>query len=613
MKLLIYILLLFTFQLYSQTDPNIENKFRYAQNYEQTGQFEKAENIYRELIALQPWNYQFFDGLNRIFVKQKKYNESIQLLEERIKQSPQDINLYGMLGTSYYMLDNISAAYEAWERGLKIDPASFVIYRVIANYAVENRLFDKAIEILMRGKAFADDPMIFTLDLANIYTVNMRFDDAVKEYCSLLLIRPDQVGIVKSRIVSFIERPTAADVIINTIVNFINENKQPVLYDLLSYCYLQIGNYDEAYKAVIKYENEIKSNGNAVFAFSQDAYRNRQYFWASEGYKYLIDNFPQSQFIPNAKIAYARTLEASADQTEIDSNNWKPVNQEIIYDPVKYNDVINAYTTIANEYSKNLIHTEAVFRIAEIYMKRLHNYEKADSLYNLINEKSPQSNFSVLSFISRSVIAIKRNDLTSAKSFLENVLQNKRGDQANIAEANYYLARIKFWEGQFKESLKIFKDVINSPSTDFSNDAIELSSLISTSQKDSVNLSRYAYSDMLLFQNKLKEASIELKTLADNPNLFIINEFANYKLSNIFISENKFNEAILILEKLSENSKIAIFADKSTFLLANIYHYEIKDYQKASGYYQIILEKFPNSLYFDRARIALNSLPTNNG
>ncbi|MEW6196406.1 MAG: tetratricopeptide repeat protein [Bacteroidota bacterium] len=611
--LYIFFLMVFCVELTAQIDYNIENKFRLAQSYEQTGQFDKAESSYRELMNQQKWNYQFFDALNRILIKQKKYNESIQLLEDQIKQTPKDINLYGMLGSTYYMLDNIPSAYDSWERGIKTDPASFVVYRVIVNYAIENRLFDKAIEILMRGKMFAEDPMIFSLDLANIYTANMRFEDAVKEYCSMLSKRPDQIGIVKSRIATFIDRATASDLTIKAINNCIDEYSQPALYDLLSYCYARIGDYENGFEAIMKYEELIKSNGNALFTFAQDAYRNRQYLPASKGYKYLIDNFPKSQFIPNAKIAYARTLEASVDQSVIDTINWKPINPVLRYERSQYNDVINAYDRIAREYPGNAIYAEALYRIAEITFKRLGDLKSADSLYSIINEKAGQSAYSSPSYLSRSIIAIKSDSIEKAKSFLESVVQNKRSERGDLSEAYYHLARINFWEGNFSTSLVNFKEVTKNLGTDFSNDAIELSSLISATKKDSLNLLSYAKSDLLLFQNKLKEAAIEFKTLADNPNLFVINEFANYKLSNIFISEDKFYEAIPILDSLVEKSKSSIFADKSTFLLANIYHYGIKNTKKAIGYYQKVLEKYPNSLYFDRARRSLNLLTTNNG
>ncbi|MHB8929689.1 MAG: tetratricopeptide repeat protein [Melioribacteraceae bacterium] len=48
-------------------------------------------------------------------------------------------------------------------------------------------------------------------------------------------------------------------------------------------------------------------------------------------------------------------------------------------------------------------------------------------------------------------------------------------------------------------------------------------------------------------------------------------------------------------------------------MLAQCYQYGTKDLQKAAQVYQKLLETFPNSLYFDRAREALQSLSTKNG
>jgi len=175
------------------------------------------------------------------------------------------------------------------------------------------------------------------------------------------------------------------------------------------------------------------------------------------------------------------------------------------------------------------------------------------------------------------------------------------------------LARIEFWFGNFTQSLKQFQSVTKNLSTDFTNDALELSSLISTTKRDSLNLYKYAQADLYSIQNKFKDAANEFKTLADNPNLFILNEFANYKYAQMLIANNDLPTAIKILETLSENTKSTIFADKSLFLLAQSYRFGIKDVQKAVYNYEKLLEKFPNSLYFDRARDSLKVLQTNNG
>ena len=82
------------------------------------------------------------------------------------------------------------------------------------------------------------------------------------------------------------------------------------------------------------------------------------------------------------------------------------------------------------------------------------------------------------------------------------------------------------------------------------------------------------------------------------------------KVAEILLAENNFTDAMKLLEVLSESQKVAIFAEKSTFLLAKCYQYATRNPLKAIETYQKILEKFPNSLYFDRAREEINRIQT---
>lgn len=609
-----YILIVILLSLKIQAQTDIENKFRLAQSYEEVGKLENAESILRELVSLQPWNYSYFDALNRLLIKQKKFLESIQLIEEKINQTPQDINLYGLLGSTYFMVDNIPKAYEAWERGIKTNPNSIISYRVIANYAIESRAFDKAIDILERGKKISNDTEIFSLDLANIYSVNMRFAEAAKEYCELLLKNPEQIGNVKIKFNSYLENRSAIEQMIEIVNEKINEKPMPVLYDLLSYAYTLIGDYERSFQTVIEYENKTKGNGNMIFSFAQDAYRNKKYDVASKAYSYLIKNYSSSNLLPIYKFNYASTLEAFYNEKylkEIDT--WKPYDQPKLVFQEDYNQIIKTYEQLIKEYPNNSVYPQALFRMAEIYFNHLYDYRKADSLYTLVNLQASNSDLSVLAFLRRGKIAILISQLDKAKSNFEKVLLNNRSNVNNKAETNYYLARIEFWLGNFNESLKKLSEVTKNLSVDFANDALELSSLISIVKKDSLNLLRYAHADLLSFQYKFKEAADEFKSLADNPDLFILNEFSRYKFAEMLIALNDLPTALKVLELISENSKTGIFSDKSLFLLSKVYHFGIKDKIKAAQYYQKLLEKFPNSLYFELTREYLSNLQTNNG
>jgi len=608
------IFLIITVDLFSQVDPTLDNKYRLAQLFEQEGQFEKAEMIYRELNTAQPWNYSFLDGLNRVLVRQKKYDESILLLENKIKDTPQDVSLYGLLGSTYYMMDSINKAFESWERGIKTNPNNYVVYRVIANYALENRLFDKAIELLNRGKTFTEDPVIFSLDLANIYSINMRFEDAAKEYCNLVSIRPEQVGTVKSRLQNYFSRPGAAEATIKIVKEFSDKNKLPVLYDLLSYCYTLNGNLQQAFTATIEYDKLSGGNGNFIFAFAQELLRNKQYDFAAKSYKYFIDNFSKSPLLPIARIGYSKTLEEDLNSRLSNSPDfWKPIAvQKVLYEK-EYQEVINSYDQLAGSYPDKSTFIEAKFRIAEIYFNRLYDNSKADSTYNIVISKSPFSYFTSLSYLAKAKIAMKENRLDQSLELLKKSSQVEPGDIQVLNEARFYFGLINFWNGNFSQSLNIFKEVLNNLNSDYANDALEYSTLISTAKRDSINLVKFANADKLLFHNKLKEAVIEYKTLADNPNLFILNGFANYRLAEIFLMKDDFFSAVQILENLSNDEKVAIFADKSTFLLGKTYQFGLGDLTKASSNYQKLLEKFPNSLYFDKAREYLNAITNKSG
>jgi tetratricopeptide (TPR) repeat protein len=601
-------------EITAQTNVDQNTYFNLAQNYELAGQLDKAEQIYRELFDKQNTNYIYFDALYKILIKQKKYEESIALLQTRINQVPQDVNMYGLLGSTYFMMDDISKASEAWEKGIAANPANIIGYRVIANYAIENRAFEKAIDILERGKKISPDPTVFSYDLANIFTANMRWADAANEYCNILKKHTDQTALIKTRIGNSLTSQGAVEPITRIVEKFADENDIPQFLDLLSFIYTSTGKYDEALPLTVKYDKATANTGDYIFVFAQDANRNRKYDIAAKAFKYLIDNYPTSKLLPIAKIGFANNYAENINfKYSSESDEWKPFKEKVVTHKEEYLSAIQAYARLTKEFPNNAVYPQALYKMAMIYSENLLDFQKADSLFTIINSNHPLTNYSILSFIERGKLAIVFSRFDDAQTLFKNVLLSKKVEPNEISEANYYLARIEFWKGNFSQSLILFRNVTKDMSADFSNDALELSSLISTSKKDSISLIKYAQADLYSFQNKFENAAIEFKTLAENPNLFILNEFANYKLAEMLIAKNDLTLAIQTLEILSEDPQSSIFADKSLFLLAKTYQFGKKDIQKAVQNYQKLLEKFPDSLYFDRARDLLKDFKTNNG
>ena len=138
---------LFSFLSLAQNNNQLMNKFALAQSFEQAGELTKAAKLYAELYEVNPDNNVYFMSLNRVYVQSKNYAASVDLLEHELERRKNDINLYGMLGSTYYMMGNEQKAFEVWDEPFAILGSNPAYYRTIASYAVERRAFEKAIDL----------------------------------------------------------------------------------------------------------------------------------------------------------------------------------------------------------------------------------------------------------------------------------------------------------------------------------------------------------------------------------------------------------------------------------------------------------------------------------
>jgi len=76
--------------------------YRLAKTFEESGEFEQAKKIYEDIYQAQPWNITFIEALNNIYLLLKKYDKSIELMTKKIESEPANINLYALLGNTYY-------------------------------------------------------------------------------------------------------------------------------------------------------------------------------------------------------------------------------------------------------------------------------------------------------------------------------------------------------------------------------------------------------------------------------------------------------------------------------------------------------------------------------
>lgn len=587
--------------LFSQ-EKNLSNMFRLAKSFEQSGQYEEAKTIYKNIYNQQPWNHSYLEALNNIYIQLKEYDESIDLISGNIKLNPENIGLYGILGSTYYTKGDTLKAFQTWEDGLSLTHNSISSYRIIVNYALENRAFKKAIEYLKRGKELTDNTDIFSLDLARIYAMTMSFEKAAIEYCEIIRNDPNKTPMVIGNMISFLSRPNALLETIAAVRSFNETNNITEINRVLIQLHQLNNDYGSAFEYVVKLESQTKSNGSELYRFAQEALRQNKFDIAARAFNKVIEEYPKSPLVPQSQIGYARTFEQTLNSKR-DSviENWKPLYKTKVVFADDYKKAIDLYQQIINKYPGIEIKSESVLRIAEIYFKKLNELDTASHFYNNILSTNGISQFHYEAKLRLAEINAIKGDLVYAENLLLDVSKNRKLPEYINSQINLLLGKIYFWEGNFESASEKLLNVTQNLSDDNANDALQLLALIKTLKTDSLTLAEYSKADFMIYKKNFSGAAELLNELRVKKNP-IVSEFSAFKYAQVLIAEEQYTAAIKTLSSIIEESSLQMFNAEMQYLLGEIKFFALKDYDGALAAYRNILENYSNSLYFDKSR-----------
>ncbi len=608
----IFLVVLFISALISaQSISDENNQYMLAQNYIQSGMYAKAEPILQKLYKERPGNYEYFSSLNKVYTQLKDYDASIALIENRMKISQPDINLYGMLGTTYYIKGNEKEAFKTWDNALKSLPQNEANYRVIANYALERRAFDKAIVYLKKGQDISSNPIYFAYDLGNLYSLTMQYKDAADEYCFILTKYPTQLSSIESKILTYINKPGALEQSLPVVEKYANSSEVNFKF-LLARLYIENKSYDKAYDIYKDIEDIQKDQGAQLLGFAQFLYGEKVYKTSAKVFSDIINNYPNSAIVSTAKLGYAKTLEALLDENSDSSLPlWKPFYKITQNNSPEIDKVISAYLEINKLYPHSEVAYEALLRIGNIKLYREMDIKGAEKYFKMIIEDSPLSKYTGDAYNGLAKAAIFNGDLKTAAADYLKIISNKRNSKDLINLAAYRLARISFYQGDFEKTKKNLSDILNDLKSNNANDALELSLLMNTSQNDSSNLMIFASGELLAEQKKFKEARNKYKLVAADPIKFMLQNIAYFRVGEMDLAMNNLDSAISVFQKITDEDNKNIYADKALYLLGEIYQFGLKNKAKAKEAYENLLAKFPNSLYLDDARAKIVKLKGN--
>jgi len=158
----------------------------------ESGDVGKAEQEYRDAVALDPKSARAPFGLGNVYVRLNRLPEAEQAFKAAIANDPKMAGARANLGVVYYQLGQLGQAATALQEALRIEPDDpSTLYLLAAVRLQENNLAE-AEKLLVQARDRKPDLPEVYYGLGVLYRLKGQKDDAIQAFEKFLSLGPSQ-------------------------------------------------------------------------------------------------------------------------------------------------------------------------------------------------------------------------------------------------------------------------------------------------------------------------------------------------------------------------------------------------------------------------------------
>ena len=583
----VLILLLFSLSSFAQN-----NNQKIAYQYFINGDYDKAIVIYEELnksnLSVNIYSPYFISLINT-----NNFSTAEKLAKRLYSKNPQRLNyLVDMIVSlkkqekSNKFIFNLKKLYG------KLDGRNSQTIQ-LANRFLSFEMYDIALEVYEKSSKINN---LFSYDLqrAQLYGLLGENEMMVNQYLDFLLNNPNQKKVVFSNIQRFLDNNGIKDfnntnLVKRSLLNIIK--KYPDRYDfneMLIWLFMQNQQYKLAMQQVISLDRRNQNSLSKIFEITEKLLDLEKFKLAIEGLDYIISKGFNSELYITSHI---NKLYAETKILNNNNEDLEPINS-------KYNSVINEVGK--NSYSILLLSNYAHFKA--FYMKNLEDakiiLEDAMKITNADPTEIAECK------IQYADIMLLSGNIWDALLFYSQVEKDFKENPIGHT-AKFKRAKIAYYKGDFTWAQAQLDVLKASTSKLISNDAIDLSLLISDNYNlDTIDqpMMQFARADLLFFQQKYDEAILTFDSILTLFNGHDLSDEIFFRKHKIFSAKNDTESSVKMLEKIINDFSYEILIDDALYNIAKIYENEYNNSTKAKDYYQKIILDHEGSIYASEAR-----------
>lgn len=583
----VIILLLFTLSSFAQN-----NNQKIAYQYFINGEYDKAIVIYEELnksnLSVNIYSPYFISLINT-----NNFSTAEKLAKRLYSKNPQRLNYLVDMIVSLKKQEKLNKfIFNLKKLYGKLDGRNSQTIQ-LANRFLSFEMYDIALEVYEKSSKIND---LFSYDLqrAQLYGLLGENEMMVNQYLDFLLNNPNQKKVVFSNIQRFLDNNGIKDfnntnLVKRSLLNIIK--KYPDRYDfneMLIWLFMQNQQYKLALQQVISLDRRNQNSLSKIFEITEKLLDLEKFKLAIEGLDYIISKGFNSELYITSYInkLYAETKILNNKNEDLESINSK------------YNSVINEVGK--NSYSILLLSNYAHFKA--FYMKNLEDakiiLEDAMKITNADPTEIAECK------IQYADIMLLSGNIWDALLFYSQVEKDFKENPIGHT-AKFKRAKIAYYKGDFTWAQAQLDVLKASTSKLISNDAMDLSLLISDNYNlDTIDqpMMQFARADLLFFQQKYDEAILTFDSILTLFNGHDLSDEIFFRKYKIFSAKNDTESSVKMLEKIINDFSYEILIDDALYSIAKIYENKYNDNAKAMDYYQKIILDHEGSIYASEAR-----------
>ncbi|MBD0403359.1 tetratricopeptide repeat protein [Flammeovirga sp. EKP202] len=600
-KTYLYFFLCFIISQISWGQSKTEEKLNLAQEYYKTEEFDKALELYRDLIKNKELLGQIHENYLDLLLKKEELKEAEKYLKKLSKNNP-DNSMYNVDYARVKLIEKDTlAGNKIMETYIKQVANNTTKLRYAALYCIDLGLYNYAEQCYRVGEKNQGET--FYYELADLYANWGKYEQMIDEYMQLLSVKPDQLEYVEMALQDRLTTEEKFELIEPQLLTMVQKNANMTVFnELIVWYYLQQKKFYAAFIQARALDKRLRLEGYKILEIGRLAKNNKDYKNASKIFQYLVDRYKEYAVYPMSRKLLIETKE------EIIKSTY-PIDKDQI------NSLVKDYQQIIDEIGVNGQTGDALRNMALLQAFYLDEKEKAIvELKELINNRSiPKSLVSQAKLDLGDIYLLQDNPWEASLLYSQVANSNREMTIGHIAKLKN--AKLHYYTGDFllaQSQLDILK---LATSRTISNDAMALSMLISDNlnlDTTSLAMEQYAAIDLLVFQGKYLEAIESYEQMLVKFKGHRLSDEILWEKAHLLIKLGNYEQATEPLKEIVEFYGYDILADDAHYLLGIIYQDHLNDKESAMNYFKDILIKFKGSSYEVDARKRFRALRGDN-